>query len=40
MDGRRGPGVAVAWVQTSGVGVPPSSPVRQLCDLFASLGSV
>lgn len=40
MDGRRGPGAAVAWVQTSGVGVPPSSLARQLCDLFASLGSV
>lgn len=34
----RGPGVALAGVQTSGVGVPPGPPAQEHCDLFASVG--
>lgn len=38
MGRSRGPGVALAWVQTSGVGVPPGPPAHERCYLFASLG--
>ena len=37
MGRSRGPGVALAWVQTSGVGVPLDPPARERCYLFASV---
>lgn len=37
MDRRRGPGVAMAWVQTSGVGVPPSAPCLLLLVCISGL---
>lgn len=38
MGRSRGPGVALAWVQTSGVGAPPGPPVHEHCCFFASPG--
>lgn len=38
MGRSRGPGVALAFIQTSGVGVPPGPAARERCRLFASVG--
>lgn len=38
MGRSRGPGVALAWLQTSGVGAPPIPPAQEHCYWFASMG--